>query len=157
MFVKKIDKKDWWNHVISYLLSKNTFRCHFTDGRCQSCARNVSPCVSALKPSFDTIFNGIVIVGLLAKYWAIIPICPRNFFVIADILPVVLTIWILDSQIESNRSNDDLPSLCDYFFIQNFTSWLKKSANAQISKTIFTILWCFSEIISSGFKVVAVA
>ena len=142
-----------------WIVHKNTFSCHFTDGGLRRCARNVCPFdnlgIVSLRPSSDTIFNnGIVIVGLLAL---IMPIRPRNCFVIADILPVVLTIWILNSQIEKIRSTNCLSSLCDYFVIQNFNPWFKKTADTKISKTIFTVFRCFSEIISSGFKVEAVA
>ena len=85
------------------------------------------------------------------------PISPDDVLITADILPIVVTVRISDSQQENMRCSDCPSGLFDYCVIQVLNPRLKKYASAMISKTIFTIFRCFSEIISSGFNVVTVA
>ena len=118
-----------------------------------SCARGVIPFESTGKISINTIFRMSIVIIRISRT----PISPGNFLVTTDILPIVVTVRISDSQPENMRCSDCPSGLFDYCVIQVLNPRLKKYASAMISKTIFTIFRCFSEIISSGFNVVTVA
>ena len=126
--------------------------CQFTNRWDGFCASIIIPFETVGKNSVNTIFR---LSSEIVRYIRI-PISPRNFLVTTDILPIVVAIWISDSHPEIMRCSDCLSSFLDYCVIRNLSLWFEKSADTKISKMIFTIFRCFSEIMRSGFNVVTV-
>ena len=126
--------------------------CQFTNRLGRTRATFIIPLETVGNDSINTIFRQSIVIVKKSR----MPISPRNCLVTTDILPIVFAIWISYSHPENMSRSDCLSSFLDYCVIRNLSLWFEKSADTKVSKTIFTIFRCFSEIMRSSFNVVTV-
>ena len=79
------------------------------------------PFIDGYLQNGNTIFKSVMIVVWLSSG----PISPREFLIVAEILPIVFAVEVFDSYAKI-VTFDQISSKFDYFVISVFVFWLKK-------------------------------
>ena len=83
--------------------------------------RDIIPFIDGYLQNGNTIFKSVMIVVWLSSG----PISPREFLIVAEILPIVFAVEVFDSYAKI-VTFDQISSKFDYFVISVFVFWLKK-------------------------------
>ena len=102
--------------MITFLILKSL---HFTNRRILAITRDIMPFIGITIT--NTIFKSVIIVCWLSSG----PISPREFLIVAEILPIVFAVEVFDSYAKI-VTFDQISSKFDYFVISVSVFWLKK-------------------------------